>query len=142
MFNLSKVALLEMLTDVTNGGGALTGTLSGAKIMLYTNAGYVWTPDSVLTDLTEAAYPGYARQTVAWDAPYFNLSVQAELIGALQLYVPNAVVGPPAVTVVGYALVNGAGTKLLGGDNFPMPFTFVDTTTALPFIPDFTLGQQ
>lgn len=66
--------------DVITSEIATGQALDGLKIGLYTNQ-ISPTPDTVITDLTEAAFTGYARSsTIVWGTPYRPLS--AALYGA------------------------------------------------------------
>ncbi len=107
--------------------GNYSGPLYGAYVMLFTNTPQL-SPDSVLADLTETVYTGYARQAVG--------AVQAAYIGAsgnptqnaplLQFQPTGTAVGE---VIMGVALVSAAinGT-LLAAEMLPDPLPMRKTT--------------
>lgn len=116
---------------------AAAGPLVGSKVGLYTNVGFIWTPRTKLTDLTEAVYTGYAQQPITWLPSWINPQDQAEAAGDTLVFKPTALLAAP-VTITGYFVVDSTGAILQMGDNLPVPVILQQVTDAVPIVPDFT----
>lgn len=70
----SLLLLQRMAAALTQvgGSGAAVGPLEAVYFGLYTAPTGVLTPQSVITDITEATFVGYARIEAVWEAPYFG----------------------------------------------------------------------
>ncbi len=114
--------------------GAYSGPLYQPYIGLYTDFAPPPTPDSVLANLTEAAFAGYARQQItAWSGPSYSGGVAAEILGPLLEFTPSDGTAPQVILGVFWAdaLTDG---NLLGVDPFDDPFALPDQFTTLAWI--------
>jgi hypothetical protein len=141
MLTMVKVFLSKALANLLATAVGNVGALNGVKVGLYTNTPYIWTENSKLADLTEAAYTGYLQQAVTWLSSWINPNGMAEVAGDTLIFEPSALLLAP-VTIIGYFIVDSTGLILLGGDNLPTPIILQQTTDAVPIVPDFTLGDQ
>lgn len=96
--------------------------LSANRVMEYTN-NVVLTEATLLSDLVEGTYDGYARGSIAsWVGPELDLQGN-------QVVVPAAVVtfscsGPVTVnTVIGYGILDSTGATLLAAATYPTPIS-------------------
>jgi hypothetical protein len=138
MIQLTRAALLAALNNLVQAGATAPapGVLNHVFIGLYTNA---VTPGigTLLSDLIEPTYPGYARQActvvgtayedqggdVVVDAPEFQFSMTDETV-------PTTIQG----WFMASALTAGS---LLGGERFAAPVVLLHTSQACPVAPSF-----
>lgn len=103
--------LKNAITSVTSGDFA--GVLVGAKVGLFTGSPTIG-QDTVLADLTEPTYPGYAKQAItAWQGPFRTEENDYELVGGMKLFQMDDATTPTVVT--GAFLCDSAGSPDLLG---------------------------
>jgi hypothetical protein len=141
---LTIAELLELLNFDKNAGA--TGTdpkLKSAKVMLYTN-NFSPSASTVIADLTEATFTGYARSAVVtWaNAVLSNETSLPALLGDAKTFTVTAQTTPPE-TVFGYALVAtiSAVDYLLGVKPAPTPISPV-AGTEIVVQPRFGLDDE
>ncbi|HXG48563.1 MAG TPA: hypothetical protein VNO52_13115 [Methylomirabilota bacterium] len=115
-------ALLQDKLNVLKVDQAVTPTTSklfGAKIGLFTNA-VVPSKDTVLADLTEANYTGYAQSAaVQWSNVFDDLSQKPSIRSQSVLFKPTG--NAQLNTIRGAFLVAADGVTLLGVELFNNP---------------------
>lgn len=116
--------------------GWIAGDLGGARARLYvSNTPYLST--RVITDYTEASFPGYAPAgPFAWSAPFINGTNQAETDASPATWALSASSG--VYVVFGILVVDSPGTKLLSVVPFVNPFNFTPTTPSLTYVLQMT----
>lgn len=120
---------------------ATTGTdpkLKGAKCILFTNTPAL-TKDSVVGDLTQPTFPGYASAVVTWSVAKRddagNISVDS---GLMKFQMSDATV--PTI-VKGYGIVDSAGTTLLAAETFDAPVDLTDALSICAFVIDLSFNN-
>lgn len=129
MFTAVAVTDEDILTELT----AVAGKLNGVKIGLYTN-NVTWNKNTVLTDVTECTFTGYAKVAVTWTTPFRATDGTYRVSSGLNVFQPTAA---STETAVGYFITDTAGTVLLGGDAFPAPVPLPDALTRCAFTFDW-----
>lgn len=104
-------ALLDTLSAVP--GAEL---LDAPEAILFTNT-VQFTPETELADLTLATFVGYAPDALGALLGPVQLPNGARGLHAEVDFIAGAVVAP-GETIWGYAITNGAGTILYGGESF------------------------
>jgi len=106
-FLQSVLAMLKL-----DGADAVDGTLTGAKVALFTNEP-VLSPDTVWGDLEEATFTGYSRSAaITWaDAILSSQTNLPVIYGDAKTFLCTD--DAPAETVYGYAIVSGATPPVL-----------------------------
>jgi len=114
LLELAAALARSLAAWATNANG-----LNGGDILLFTNV-LPLTPATLLTDLTEATFPGYARVSlVTWSAAYVTPSgLQAEIVSPAAVFTCTGGAGGQDVT--GYAILDKAGL-LVAAENFDVP---------------------
>jgi hypothetical protein len=113
---------LAKAADLNDPSGSASGPLKGAKIALYTALAAQPSVNSVWTDLTEATYTGYARQSATWTGP-FDTAGGSALVSGSTAWTPTDSASPQSI--LGYALVTtDTPPHLLALENFPAPIPF------------------
>lgn len=92
------------------------------QVALYTNA-VVWATTTVIGDITEATFAGYARVAPAFPAASVVSNKGSSTAGTLAYTITAA-----SQTIVGYYILDVSG-NLLGGEPFAAPIT-LDITGA------------
>jgi hypothetical protein len=128
----------EAYDDTALTAAIAAATLLGAdlKAGLYT-VPIAITKRLVTSDLTEAAYSGYARQDVVMGAPFRDPANGISSVGGGLTWQQTGM--PVPVTIVGIFYVTGAAQAvLLGVEQFANPIPLVDLldafTTVLQFV--------
>jgi hypothetical protein len=103
------------------------GASPSMKVRLFSNNLTAFTKATVLGDLTEASFTGYAAASPTWSAPALSSGVAQTLGGTA----PFTYTGVSSTVVYGYYLTDSAGTKFYGGNLFPAPQTLDTVTTTL-----------
>lgn len=121
---LSALALAGIDDDIR------AGTLSDLKALLFTNNPAL-SDATLLADLTEPTYTGYARQTITIKAARKDATGNRLLDFGLQTWQPSADPVAPVI-VIGYAVLwDAAGTpKLLQSEKFAAPQTLAAALSA------------
>lgn len=128
-----KVALAERAVGLVAN--------EGFEFALYTNA-VTWSHSTVLADLVEAAWSGYARTTVpnaSWGTPTldpsFNAVAQASVLAS---YLNSS---GATQTAQGFFVVGATSGTLYGGGPFNTPLTINngDTVSTYPLYLENTL---
>lgn len=116
MVIVSDFIIITTLQAITGVGGQY----AGGKVMLFTN-NIVPTKATVLADLTEATFGGYARTTLAgWTAPYVNMAGNYS-IDNLDIQEFDGDGSGPDEAIMGYGVLNAGGTVLLQAEKFATP---------------------
>lgn len=116
IFDQSKVALLTQLL----AGGPFAG--SNCKMMLFDTLTSLDHADTLST-LTahEAAFTGYARQTVSgWGTPALMADFHARAQAATVTFSNSG--GSPSSTITGWALVDDGAGKVMQAGLYDTPF--------------------
>jgi hypothetical protein len=124
---------------------AVAGTVNGASILLWTNAGWVPSHTDDYTDYntgaapaSEAAWAGYARQVpTGWTAPGAGLGIHRQIVGATVAFANTS---GATVHAIGYAVVS-SGLLLLGAVAFSAPLPIANGDS-LPVIPVLTAVSE
>lgn len=130
MIVMPRSVLLDVITAITGGGGVLNGALVG---LFKSNT--VLTPDTVLADLTEADFTGYAQSAaVTWGSPGYDVNKVPEVLGDMKVFNSGT---PITITnvVYGYFVVDGAGTTLLYAEKFATPASVINADQMLAVVP-------
>lgn len=140
--NLGNAAYMSVNSTSAETAVTLTATGPGLfpslQIGLYTNNPAL-TVGTVLSDLTEPTFTGYARVTPVLEAEQVDAAGnQIEGFPSVH-FQPTGGTGLPA-TVQGYFLAftpTGGSPMLLFAEQLPAPFAFTDTLTGLDIIVTF-----
>jgi len=133
--------LQEALKFLTTAGA--TGTdplLVGAKVGLFSGSPNL-TVATVIGDLTEAVYTGYARQSLGTlSAQYTDDNGDEQRDSALLTFAPSGSTTGDVIT--GWFLVDSGGTMLLGAEYLDSPKTMSGADDHLPIVisPTMPLG--
>ncbi|MGL4555272.1 MAG: hypothetical protein ACRC33_29245 [Gemmataceae bacterium] len=128
-----KIALLNAMT------AADTGTLDEAKVGLFSNE---ITPNdlTVLADLTEAAYTGYAKKSVAaWGAAFLDENGKPRITAQSLQFNPTA--STATDTVRGYFVTNAAGDTLKFAVRLDEPVEMLGTTSGVIVSASLAYGE-
>lgn len=99
------------------------------------------TPDTVVADLTEADFDGYADfGPVVWGAVFTNPDGYAEIVGGVAQFTDTGAVTPN--TIYGYYATDAAGTGLFWAERFEDPITMDENADAILVIPRFVQAQS
>jgi hypothetical protein len=126
------VAMLAALLDATKTWSA---AVKPPKIKLYSNNIAIG-PSTVVGDLTECIFTGYAAATTALTAGLSanGTPVAVENAGAGDLFVAGAI--GTADIAYGWYMVDNAGTSLICAEAFDLPFSFDETGDSLLLQPN------
>jgi hypothetical protein len=103
----ARATLLDILTKAT----AVAGEFDTGVIALFVDA-IVPTPLTLLAQLTECTFPGYARSAaVKWGTPYFDTLERAVSLSDVHQFACNAVGQAQTARIVG--LIVGAAPGVL-----------------------------
>lgn len=125
MFNQNGASDAALLAALTGAGGLL----NGIKIGLIVN-NVAWSKATLLADLVEPTYIGYAQVTPTWSSVFVATDGTYRVATGLNIFQPT---GASTDTITGYFVVNTGGTAIVGGDNFPVPIPLPSTTSRLAF---------
>lgn len=106
---------------ITATANAIAGALTGSEIHLFQNS-IVFNPDTTLIgDLVEADYDGYAALALTWGAASVSDDGHVETIASAQTWRPTG--GTTPNQIYGFYIDDGAGVLLAGGtfDEGPYP---------------------
>lgn len=92
--------------------------LSSMKLRLFSN-NHTVTDATILSDLTECSFTGYAAQSPSWTTPA-NVANVAQTQSGTRTFTYS---GGSTTTVYGYYLTDSGGTVLLGAETFTSPVT-------------------
>jgi hypothetical protein len=114
--------------------GAYSGPLYQPYLGLYTAISPSASPDSVMANITEASFTGYARlQNTTWSGPSYAAAGLAEILTQLLEWTPTDGAVPQNIAGVFWADALTAG-NLLGVDPFPSPFPLPDQFSTLAWV--------
>lgn len=120
----------DCLTGFTGGAGM------GAKMILFANDAAL-TKNTILADLTEPTFTGYAISTaVTWSVPFNDPLNRTVVAGSSKNFICTG--GTPDDTIYGYAIVDSTAMDLLFAERFdaPVPIAAVgDGLTVEPVLP-------
>lgn len=91
---------------------------------------------TVLGDLTECTFTGYAAAAPTWTTPALSGSTAQTLPSPAG--VPFTYSGGSTTTVYGFYLTDSGGTVLYGGTTFSSPVTLSTIITSLTVYPTYT----
>jgi len=112
-----RALLLGLLTDAI----AVGGSLEAPELGLFQN-NVVFDPDlTVIGDLDEADYTGYAKEALTWDQPSVSDDGNLEMHASQATFRPTDAVTPN--DIYGWFLVDAGGALIAGGnfDTAPLP---------------------
>lgn len=111
--------------------GLVKTALAGSKMCLYKAITAPPSPSTVLANITEADYDGYAQKTIAaWLNPYIDPAGGASIQSGTQQF---DFVSVPLVTnnVLGFFILNAAGLLIALG-SFAAPIAMTQTGDSIP----------
>lgn len=116
--------LTDLVGDLVAGAPLATGRFNGCKLATFSN-GVVVTEQTLIGDLTESAYPGYAESAaLVWSVA--GVDDAGNHVVVADAPTPFHVTGDPAGEMLhGVYLVSGAGALLAGG-TFGAPVPLVN----------------
>jgi hypothetical protein len=118
---------------------AALGVLNGAKLGLFTN-----TPPlgqtTVIADLTEPTFAGYAQQAVTWSGAFQQPDFSWATQGGLYTFQSTNDLTPTVVT--GCFVVDGGGTHLLFAELFATPVNLPTSAQACLVSPQVAAGNN
>jgi hypothetical protein len=128
------VLLADSLTR-TMGGSPTVGPLEACYLGLSVAPTPAYRFASLIADITEANYDGYARQEVVWYPPYVSTQGPVTVEGASLFFAPTDAV--LAATITGVFLATApSGGLLLGGAPLAVPYPILaNPLTALTIVP-------
>lgn len=119
--------------------GPPAGRLNGVKVHLFQN-NIVPTPATILTDLVEATFDGYAASAaVTWGSVVVDPAGNAVVYGDAKTFTMTGSTTPN--TVYGYYVTNSAGSTLEYLELFDSPVGFGGPGTTLVLLPAYKEGQ-
>lgn len=111
--------------------GLVRTALAGSKMALYKAIASPISPSTVLADITEADYDGYAQKTLTtWNVPYLDPAGGASIQPGTQQF--DFVSGALITNVVlGFYVLNAAGALIFVG-NFDSPIAMAHDGDSIP----------
>ena len=132
---------LAALKDQLDALIAEDGMLDAETVHMFDNN---YTPDigTIVGDLMEATFPGYATSTaVEWGAVY-NIEGGKAVQGDRKQFTASGAVDPQQ-TVYGYYLMSGdVSPKYLGAERFDTPVALALAGDAVGVVPSFSVVNQ
>lgn len=119
-------------------GTALDGVLKGAKVGLFVNTPSL-SQGTVIGDLTEPTFAGYAQQAVTWSGPFQQPDLSWADQGGLYTFQATDDLTPTVVT--GVFLVDSAGTHLIAAELLAPPIALPSSAQALLVSPQIASGN-
>lgn len=111
--------------------GLVRTALAASKMALYKAIAQPISPSTVLADLTEADYDGYAQKTLTtWNAPYLDPAGGASIQPGTQQFDFAAGAGDTNV-ILGFYVLNAAGALVFIG-NFDAPIAMAHNGDSIP----------
>lgn len=136
---MNPIAVYKLILDALTAMKAVGGDLNGAKVGLYTNV-HQPSKGTLLADLTQATYTGYALVAIAtWGAPFLDPIGNPTMVGNHIQFQPTD--GAVPNTITGWFIVDSAGTDLLIACALPTPVVLADASHALIVEPTVVYGQ-
>lgn len=132
-----NLAALALKASVTSGDFA--GPLTGAKVGVFVND-IVPGKTSIVAELTEGSYDGYAKVALTFGAPKRDENGQIGMDSNLATFRPTS--GDVPQTVYGYFITDSGGTHLLGGAKLESPITLVDALTVAEVVVSFNVSND
>jgi hypothetical protein len=124
----------DIVVVATQAAAGVAGPLNASKMILFTNTPGL-NKSSVLADLTQPTYTGYAAQALTWSVPIRNAMNRIATHTGLLSWVMGDALTP--TTVNGYGITDTAGTHLLAAEYFPTPVGLVDTLSFLGVVSEW-----
>lgn len=118
---------------------AALGILNAAKVGLFTNTPPL-TENTVLADLTQPTFAGYALQAITWSAPFQQPDGSWACQGGLYTFQATDDLTPTVVT--GVFVVSGAGTVLYLAEMANPPVNLPTSAQAMLVSPQIALGNN
>lgn len=118
----TSAGALQVLGDALSSSPSL-------MIRLFDNNLAAFTDATVLTDLNEASFSGYAAVNPGWSTPALSSGI-AQTVSGTAAFTYS---GGSSTTVYGFYLTDSSGTKFYGGNKFSSPVTLDTLTTTLNF---------
>ncbi len=131
---------LNVLSQLAFMGFIKAGVLNGAVLKLYQND-LVPTKGTVIADLTEATFTGYASITLTtWNGPYINASGNCVVLAGQKQF---DTASPYTVgnNVYGYWVESSTGDLLLIGRFADAPIPMAAAGNALLANPNYEIGS-
>lgn len=131
---------LPFLTGVA--ANMIAGLLTSVKVGLFTNTPTLGRA-TVLSDLTQPTFTGYAEQAVTWGAAGEDNLGNIIYTGGLLTFQPSATTALPQTATGWYIEASIAMTEtLLLAEYLPSPYTFNGTLDQLSLAPTFVTPNQ
>src|SRR5271166_3636732 len=135
MLTMNSSVLFKLLGDLTAGLLEPGTSPNFAKVGLFTN-NYTPLPTTVIGDLTEAAYTGYAQLDVpAWGDPSTVSATEVNVLGTTILQFQGPSSGPGAI-IYGYFWLDSTGSYI-GAERFSSPIPLNVLTDVITLLPSF-----
>lgn len=115
------------------------GVLNAAKLGLFTNTPPL-SQTTVIGDLTEPTFAGYAQQAVTWSAPFEQPDFSWATQGGLYTFQATDDLTPTVVT--GCFLVDTGGTHLIFAELFAVPVNLPSSAQACLVSPQVAAGNS
>jgi hypothetical protein len=128
----------KCILNVTIGTPGVA-VLFGAKLGLFTNTPPL-SQTTVLADLTEPTFAGYAQQAVGWSAAFQQPDFSWATQGGLYTFQATNDLTPTVVT--GCFLVDGGGTQLIMAEMFDTPVNLPTSAQACLVSPQVAAGNS
>lgn len=124
----------DIVTVATQAAAGVAGPLNASKMVLFINSPGL-NKATVLADLTQPTYTGYAASALTWSTPIRNGQNRIATHTGLIPWVMGDDLLP--TTVNGYGITDSAGTALLAAEYFPSPVGLVDTLSFLGVVSEW-----
>lgn len=131
--------LLLLAFKGTAGSSGSIGPFQTCWVGLLVNPTPQLSSATKLSDVTEASYPGYARQLVVWYPPFISAEGPYLLEGHSQIYTPTAFGSPQNITGVMICDAPVGGNYLCGTLTTPTVYPLTDPTQSMIVDPEISL---
>jgi hypothetical protein len=135
-----NVVITPTLLAILNALTAMSAILNGAKVHLYANNAALG-ENTVLGDLTEATFTGYAASiALVWN-PAYTQQDGTPTVDAPSVTFASTSPFTTGNTIYGFYVTNGAGSTLLYAQAFAAPQLISAAFQAVVVQPTFTLPK-
>jgi hypothetical protein len=131
--------LLLLALSEPAGSSGFSGPFAACYVGLLIDPTPDLTSNTVLADVTEASYDGYARQLVVWYPPFISSEGPYLLEGHSQIYTPTDTTVANNITGVMLCSALTAGQYLCGMLSFPTTYPLTGPTQSMVVDPEISL---
>jgi len=124
----------DAVVVATQAAAGVAGPLNASKMILFTNSPGL-NKNTVVADLTQPTYAGYAAAALTWSGAIRNAMNRISTRTGLVPWVMGDNLTP--TTVNGYGITDSAGTHLLAAEYLPTPVGLVDTLSFLGIVSEW-----